>query len=208
MTWSFLEHRKSAVANQLEWCPLASLSPPIRQRPEVPTHENLLVSQDGIHVSNPPTFSPIFSDLNILFPLLGAFSTTHSCPLVLQGGKPCSKFIFKLRLNFPARIVTKLSCGGLYVQHQVATSGLKNYPPATESTIVSLLFWETCSLAETRKFHPPLFPTLKGHLRFRAPCRFGWGLCCENVTTSAWSCFLPFPTDVDSESTPHTFPAQ
>lgn len=158
-------------------------------------------------------FSPIFSDLNLLFPLPRSFSTTHSWPLLLRGEKRCSKFRFKLRLNIPPKDCHRNllwwplcapSDGRLRTQLFPATES------TSENSPLNLLFWATCSqwLAEARKFHPPLFPTLKGHPRFRAPCRCGWGLYCENVTTSAWSCFLPFLTDVDSESTPHKFPAQ
>lgn len=137
-----------------------------------------------MNASNPPTFSLIFSDLNILFPLPRALSTTHSCPFLFQGENLCSNFGFKPRHNFSPRIVTKSSCGGLNVHCRMALSGLNTISPGCG---------EYCCLSPLPELHSAeenllaqghmLVPTLKGHPRFRVLCGFGWGLCCENVTT-------------------------
>lgn len=148
--------------------------------------ENSLVRQGGINVSNLPMFSLIFSDLNILFPLPRALSTSHSCPLLLQGENPR----FKLRWNFPP---APKDCRRALLRWPLCAPS--DGPLRTEE--LSPSYWECCCWPSLQgnlqpmtgwcKKSPPSptppVPPRKGHPRFRACCGFGWGLCCENIAT-------------------------
>lgn len=84
-------------------------------------------------------------------------------------------------------------------------SGPKNASPAKRNGI-NLLFRNSTQLKRTslqEEVTSPV-PTLKGHLRFRVPLH-AWlkPLLWKHPTSpSAYSCFLPFSTDVAPENTP------
>ena len=83
-------------------------------------------------------------------------------------------------------------------------SGPKNVSPAKRNAI-NLLFRNSTQLKRTslqEEVTSPV-PTLKGHLRFRVPLHTWLKPLWKRPTSpSAYSCFLPFCTDVAPENTP------
>lgn len=89
--------------------------------------ENLPVTH-----SNLPMFSLISSDLNILFPLPGVLSTSHSSSLLFQGDNSHSTLRYKLRPNCLPRIVMEPSHGGLCVHPWTAPQDQRTFPQPRE----------------------------------------------------------------------------